>query len=99
MLLDKEAQLATTVAFDLEAVRPGPGMPVKLYATGMTPAAVVTVTNCATVGGTYTACTTAVVDTDGSVEFELPSSTRQFIKSTFAAGDISVILPGAQTNI
>lgn len=99
MILDKETELVTATALDLEAVRPGPGKPIKLFATGMTPAALVTVTTCATVGGTYTACTTATVGADGSVEFELPSTTLQFIKSTFAAGSINVTLCGNQTNL
>lgn len=97
MILDKNAELTTATAYDLGTVRPGPGNPIKMFASGMAADALVTVTTGAT-DTAADACTTATVGANGTVEFELPSTTGQFIMATFAAGAINVILPGAQTN-
>lgn len=98
MILDKQAELTTATAFDLGTVRPGPGQPIKLFASGMTPDATVTVTTGATSAAAGD-CTTAEVGADGSVEFELPSTVARYIKATFAAGAINVTLAGNQTNL
>ena len=102
MILDKETQMITATALDLEAVRPGSGEPIKMFASGMTPAAVVTVTtgdDAAEAEGGTIPCTTAVIGAKGSVEFELPSTTKQFIACTFAGGDLNVTLAGNQTAV
>jgi hypothetical protein len=96
MIRDYYGQLTTTVAFDLEAVSPGPGEPIKLMAIGVSGSVVVT--TCATTGGSYTALTT-VLGPAGVLEFELPSNTLQFIKATFSAGTVEVALPGVQTAV
>lgn len=97
MILDKMTELVTTVALDLEAVRPGPGEPIKLFSTGNAASEDIVVTTCATEGGVYTACVTAECDLTGDVEFALPSSTLGFIKATFT-GRTFVTLSGNQTN-
>lgn len=99
MILDKETELATTVALDLDTVRPGPGKPIIMFASGMPAATAVIITDCDTVGGTYASVVEVVTDASGTAEFRLPSSTRQFIKSTFAAGAINVVMEGNQTNL
>lgn len=98
MILDKNTELTTTVAFDLEAVRPGPGKPIKVFTTGNAASENFVVTTCATVAGTYTACATIECDTNGDAECELPSSTLQFIKAVFT-GEAFLTLCGNQTNM
>ena len=93
MILDKLAELTTAVAFDLDAVRPGPGNPIKMYATGVGGPLVVT---CGADTAAADACIT--VDATEPVEFELPSNTKQFIKATFATGNVYVVMD-AQTNL
>lgn len=97
MIIDKETELATGVALDLESVRPGPGQPIKMWALldtdddleitmGTTAAlAVAGATTCITV-----ACS-------GITEFELPSSTLQFVATDFT-GQVAVSLTGIQTS-
>lgn len=100
MILDNEAKLVTATGFDLEAVRPGPGNPIKMFATGHGAGAVLTVTtgvDAAEAEGASVPCTTATCDADGSVEFELPSTTLQFIAAEFAVGEINITLAGNQT--
>jgi hypothetical protein len=92
MLLDKEAELATAVAFDLEAVRPGPGKPIKMYAHLDADGDLV-ITMGATNAAADPCMTVACV---GITEFELPSTTLQFIKATFA-GEVGVVMD-VQTN-
>ena len=95
MILDNDTALATTVAFDLGVVSPGPGEPIKCIAVGVD--ASLAITHCATIGGTYTACTTVLAPA-GLLEFERPSNTKQFIKATFSAGSVRVgQLAGNQT--
>lgn len=101
MILDALAELTTATGFDLEAVRPGPGKPIKMFASGMTPGAALAVTmgdTAAEAEGGLVACVDVTVGTDGTVEFHLPSNTLQFIACTFAAGALNIVLDG-QTNI
>lgn len=100
MILDALAELTTATGFDLEAVRPGPGNPIKMFASGMTPGAAVAITmgdDAAAAEGGLEPCTDAIVGANGSVEFHLPSTTKQFIACTFAAGALNIVLDG-QTN-
>lgn len=102
MILDHELQMTTATGLDLEALRPGPGEPIKMYASGMTPAALVTVTmgiDKASAEAGAGPCTTATVGPKGNVEFELPSTTLQWIACAFAAGAINVTLAGNQTAV
>lgn len=87
MIIDNEAQLVTTVAFDLGNVRPGPGKPIKLSANGVGGSLVITMGPTSAAAG---ACTT--VDATDDVEFHLPANTQQFIKATFGSGSVSVVL-------
>jgi len=101
MILDKDCIMATTVAFDTRAISndigPGPGQPLLMVAAGL-PAGDLAITHCDTVGGTYTACTTVTVGADDDVvEFRLPSNTQQFIKATFASGELFFAMEGNQT--
>lgn len=95
MIVDATMELTTTVAFDLGAVRPGPGEPIKIMAVGVS--GTVTITHCATIGGSYTANSVQTCGA-GIAEFVLQSDTLQFIKVAFAAGSVEVVLPGVQTN-
>ena len=93
MILDKLAELTTATAFDLETVRPGPGKPIKMYASGVGGSLVITT------GDTDVAADALItVDATNSVEFELPSNTKRYIIATFAAGSVNVVLD-AQTNM
>ena len=94
MILDNDAKLVTTVAFDLGSVRPGPGNPIKMYASGVAGSLVITqgATNAAA-----DACIT--VDATNAIEFELPSNTLQYIKATFGSGEVNFVLPGTQTAV
>ena len=96
MIRDNETQLATTVAFDLQATRPGPGEPLLMVAIGVDASLVITMSD--TEGGTYTACTTVLAPAE-TFEFHLPSNTKRWIKATFATGDLMVSLPGTQTAV
>ena len=95
MILDKELELVTAVAFDLGTVRPGPGKPIKCIATGVT-------LNVAITTGPATGAESSLmtVECGGAdlVEFELPSNTEQFIVPTFADGAVDIVLEGNQTN-
>ena len=124
MILDKEtllldevayndAAIATPVAFDLGRVRPGPGQPIKMFANnggadiaGLT---ALTITDCDTTGGSYTALMTIPI---GFAElklatffFDLPVHTRQFIKVAWTSiatsgTDISLgVVMQDQTNL
>jgi len=95
MIIDKNTELTTATAFDLGAVRPGPGQPIKLMTLGVS--GTVTITHCATTGGSYTANSVHTVGA-GIEELELGSQTLQFIKAAFSAGSVRVVLPGVQTN-
>jgi len=93
MILDKEAELVTTVAYDLETTSPGPGKPINMWASGIANSLVITH------GDTSTAADPLLtVDAVQDVEFRLPSNTKRFIKASFASGSLNVILEGAQTN-
>ena len=101
MILDALATLEAGVPFDTDAIRPGPGEPIVLFAAGQTPGALITVTTDADDGagapaGAPSACTTATVDVDGSVQFEVPSSAKQWIVSDV---ECYVVLKGGQTNL
>jgi len=95
MILDKELEMATGEALDLGPKTPGPGQPIKCVALKV--AADVVITTGDTLG-TESALMTVVCEGADLVEFELPSSTLQFIVPTFADGAVEIILPGAQTN-
>lgn len=102
MILDNETKLVTATGFDLGSVRPGPGNPVKMYASGHAADALITITtgvDAAAAEGASVPCTTATCGANGCVEFELPSTTLQFIAADFAVGEINVTLPGNQTNL
>jgi len=94
MFVDNMAELATTVAFDLETARPGPGNQIKLAVILDSPGDLVI-----TDGATATAADAlmTVSCTDKPTEVHLPSTTKQFIKATFA-GRVFVSLCGIQTN-
>lgn len=93
MFIDNETELATTVALDLEAVRPGPGKPIKMWAKLDVDGDLVI-----TMGDTDTAADPCItVACVGLTEFELPSTTLQYIKSTFT-GRVAATLCGVQTN-
>ena len=97
MILDKNAQLVTATAFDLGTGGLGKGTPIKMIVTGMN-AGNLAITHADTAGGTYSACTTVTVQNNGDlVEFELPSNTKQFIRATFATGEVYVTFAGNQT--
>lgn len=93
MILDKQVELATTVALDLETLRPGPGEPITLWATGVGGDLVFT-----TGDAVAAADDLITVDAANDVEFYLPSNTKRWIKGTFAAGKVYVVLD-AQTNL
>ncbi len=95
MFIDSMAELVTTVAFDLETVRPGPGKPIKLWVLLDTPGDLV-ITDGAT--STAAGALMTVSCTDSPTEIELPSTTAQFIKATFT-GRVAVSLCGVQTNL
>ena len=95
MIIDNEAQLVTTVAFDLETVRPGPGQPLKMWAILTTPGTL-TITDGATSAAADTFMTVSC--TDSPTEFELPSTTARYIKATFT-GTVAFSLAGIQTNM
>lgn len=93
MIRDNEAQLESGVPFNLGPVRPGPGKPIKMWATGVGGSVVITT------GDTDAAADALItVDATNDVEFELPSNTLQYINATFASGELGVIMAGAQTN-
>lgn len=92
MILDVLTELATTVAYDLEAVRPGPGRPIKCFALLDSDGDLV-ITMGATNAAAGACITVACV---GLTEFELPSSTLRWIKSTFT-GEVGIVLD-VQTN-
>ena len=97
MILDHYAELTTATPFDLGAKKPGPGEPIVMYASGMTPGAQVAVATSATSGGAYVNVADATVGADGTVEFRLPSTTLQWIQSTFAGGALNIVMEGTQT--
>lgn len=95
MIFDKELELATGVALDLGAKRSGPGKFIKVVALGVTLDVVVTT------GATNAAADPLItVECGGAdlVEFDLPSSTLQWISAVFADGEVKIMLEGAQTN-
>lgn len=100
MILDALAQITVAAPLDLEAVRPGPGEPIVLTAVGQTPGAVITITTAddnAGAPGTPAGLTTATVGADGSVQFELPSTAKQWVITD--TDTIHVVLKNAQTNL
>jgi len=93
MIRDALAELVTATAFDLDAVRPGPGKPIKMYANGVGGSLVVTT------GDTNAAADALItVDATESLEFHLPANTKRWIKATFATGEVGVVMDG-QTNM
>lgn len=93
MIIDNQAQLVTTVAFDLETVRPGPGEPLKMWCILDTPGNLV-ITDGATSAAADALMTVSC--TDSPTEFELPSTVARYIKSTFT-GRVAFTLAGVQT--
>lgn len=108
---DDLAHGGTVSAINLGAVTPGPGERIRCFAIGngsLAGATGLAVTDCDTVGGSYTAllsitCTAAELN-DG-IYFELPNNARQFLKialvGTTSAGawTAGVKLAGDQTNL
>lgn len=94
MILDNEAVLKTATAFNLETVRPGPGRPITMFATGVGASLVITTGATSAAAG---ACIT--VDATSDVTFTLPTSVKQYIKCTFAAGTVAIAIPQTQTNL
>ena len=93
MIIDNDAKLTSTVAFDLETVRPGPGEPLKMWCILDTPGTL-TITDGATSAAADALMTVSC--TDSPTEFQLPSSTARYIKSTFT-GTVAFTLCGVQT--
>ena len=93
MFVDMETELKTDTFLDLEAVRPGPGKPINCWANLDAPGDLVI-----THGDTSAAADALLtVACDGITEFELPSSTKRYIKATFS-GRVAVSMKGVQTN-
>lgn len=93
MIIDADTSLATTVAFDLETQRPGPGQELTL-AINDVPAGDLDITHSDTEGGTYTALQTIVVPAEKRVVATLQSSAKRWIKATFASGSVQIVLNG-----
>lgn len=96
MIIDKEAELTTTVAYDLGSVRPGPGQPIKMWFLPTAGTSPLAITDGAT-SAAADALMTVAYTVGEVVEFELPSNTAQFIKATFT-GQLAASLAGVQTN-
>lgn len=94
MYIDKELELTTAVALDLGPKKPGPGKPIKMVALGVT--TTVVITHGVALGSEAALMTIDALGAD-LVEFELPSSTLQFIIATFADGEVKIVMD-AQTN-
>lgn len=118
MILDKTLLCADDLAHDgsvtainLGIASPGPGERIRMFAIGngsLAGATGLTVTDCDTSGGSYTAvmsitCTAAELN-DG-IYFELPNNVRQYVKVDLAgstsagAWTCGVKLAGDQTNL
>ena len=94
MILDNDAKLVTTVAFDLGVVNPGRGNPICLHASGVGASLVLTQ------GATDAAADALMtVDATNDIRFELPSDVARYIKATFVSGEVNFVLPGAQTAV
>jgi len=101
MILDKMAEMVTTVAFDLESISndcgPGPGQPLLMWAQLDTPGALTITT-----GATATAaddCIVVDVPAEG-IEFRLPSNTKRYVLAAFTATaplGIFFVMEGNQT--
>jgi len=91
MILDAQTEMATGVALDLEAVRPGPGKPIKMFALLDSDGdlAITHGTSAALAEGGLTALMT--VACAGMTEFEIPSTALQFIAATFT-GEVGVVM-------
>jgi hypothetical protein len=97
MILDKQAELTSTVAYDLGTVRPGPGEGIKLWfdpSAGTSPLVITT------------GATSAAADDFMSIEYTvgvgqeitLPATVKRYIKATFT-GTLNIVSPGCgQTN-
>ena len=101
MILDKEAEMKTTVAFDLESVSngvgTGSGQPLLMWAQIDTPGDLVITTGATTTAAD--ALITVSVPAEG-LEFRLPSDTKQFVKATFTATaplGVFFVMEGNQT--
>ena len=101
--IDNEAIVVAATPFDLAAKRMGPGNPIKCLAIGV-PAALITVQHApdaAGVPGVLGPLMTVSIGADegagnGTVEFELPSTTQQWIQSDVG---FNIVVCGNQTNI
>ena len=115
MILDKETMFADALAFggtpeslDLEAVRPGPGQPIKCFFTTLT--TLTAATGISILDAAVLPADEAVMSITGipaageTIEFDLPSSVLQFVTIAIAgsvsAGSYScgIVLPGVQTS-
>ena len=104
---------SAVTAMDMGNANVGPGKPIKLYACGSGATALagatgLTITDCDTTGGSYTAAgsiTATNAEILAGLTFDLPTNTRQFVKvdlaGTTSAGawTCGVILEGAQSNV
>ncbi|RLC85493.1 MAG: hypothetical protein DRJ03_11515 [Chloroflexi bacterium] len=101
MILDNEAKLVTTVAFDLESVSngvgTGTGQPLLVWAQLDAPGNLVITTGATSAAAD--ALITVTVPAEG-LEFRLPSDTKQFVKATFTATaplGVFFVMEGNQT--
>lgn len=103
-ILDKKLEMATTVALDLgdtglrsdgSAAPHGGGRNACLSITGISADSVVITTG--DTSAAADALITVACPSDVVTEVMLPSSTKRWIKATFADGSIDVILNHAQT--
>lgn len=112
MILDNETMFGDGAAYnasaelDLDAVRPGPGQPIKCFFTtdtALTNGTVVQVLDAAVSPADEALLAFAIPAVGETVEFELPSDTQRFVKlsitsataGTFTAG----IVMDVQTNM
>jgi len=109
MFLDEAAFDATPAVLDLGCIRPGPGRPLKVFASGVgvTDMTAIAVTDGATVGAATDALLTvpasATEMNEGGVTFTLPSETKEFVTialTGITAGTVTagIILDSGQTN-
>lgn len=98
MIRDNETTIVAATDLDLEAVRPGPGEPIRVWLVDDT-AEAITVSHGDAVG-TEATLLVLTVAADEITELELPSSTKRYVRFTPAAGTIDggVSLAGVQTN-
>lgn len=101
MILDALAEVPVETAptadsyLDLDAVRPGPGEPIVLWASGVGGALDI---QHSVTGSGAPAGSIITVDASEDMEFRLPSNVGRYIQANAAAGAVYVTLEGNQTN-